>query len=459
MDGFVPKEGKLQCFMEEGTPQRRKERSSAKRMPLKDFMNWSSHPQTDSSMEEGSLPKKGQRKDSIEDGISKKDKRYSMGQDLLPPQRSPYILELSTRHPTTDYESHSDRDARIFSRRSYDVFFCLPFLDWKLLEEVRNSVYQWQSFKWYSINIHADGPGTAYPKRLIPFWKGLIPMSSALAALGSHIYCLGGRNAAYEPLCDVYKLRVTPHAAKEWVDVSPRMISRRRHAHASVLGGKIYVLNNLRRDHTDPHWCEVFDPVRRKWEALPNPPTYLQDGLIFYAALENPNRIIGAFRVSIDTPPAAIFYEYNVQHRSWKELAPARRMLHPMYRFDWLERTLGVGNTLYWIERKLDEILLIAYDLDLDVWLQGPVPGLECGCIRYCEVSGGPGLPRLLHLEKNRFCVLECTLADDLHCMVIDVSCTREKTLGISVAWDQKYGVDPELPKGMPQMLSFCTKL
>jgi hypothetical protein len=138
---------------------------------------------------------------------------------------------------------------------------------------------------------------------------------------------------------------------------------------------------------------------------------------------------------------------------------PARRMLHPMYRFDWLERTLGVGNTLYWIERKLDEILLIAYDLNLDVWLQGPVPGLECGFIPYCEVSGGPGLPRLLHLEKNRFCVLECTLADDFHCMVIDVSCMREKTLGISVAWDQKYGVDPKLPKGMPQMISFCTKL
>jgi len=225
-----------------------------------------------------------------------------MGQDLLPPQRSLYILELSTRHPTTDYESHSHRDGRIFSHRSYGIFFCLPLMDWKLLEEEMDSVYQWQSFKWYSINVHADGPVRAYPKQLIPFWKGLIPMSGALAALGSHIYCLGGKNAAYEPLRDVYKLRVTPHAAKEWVDVSPRMIYGRRHAHASVLGGKTYVLNDLCCDHTDPHWCEVFDPVHRKWEALPNPPTYLQDGLIFYAALENPNRIIGAFRVPVDTP-------------------------------------------------------------------------------------------------------------------------------------------------------------
>jgi hypothetical protein len=80
------------------------------------------------------------------------------------------------------------------------------------------------------------------------------------------------------------------------------MISGRRSEHASVLGGKIYVLNDRCWNHTDPHWCEVFDHVNRRWEALPNPPTYLQNGLIFYAALDNPNRIIGAFRVPVDTP-------------------------------------------------------------------------------------------------------------------------------------------------------------
>jgi len=430
-------------------------------MPLKDFMNRSSPLQTDSSTKEGRPPKKGRRKYSMEEGIAKKDKkRYSMDRHLSPPCRSPpYISKLSTRYPTEDHVSHNQRDARIFSHRSYNIFFCVPLEDPKFLEKEMDPVYRWSSLKWYSINIHADGPVTVYPKRLIPFWKGLIPLSSALAALGSYIYCLGGRNAAREPLRDVYKLRVTPHAAKEWVHVSPKMISGRRSAHASVLGRKIYVLNDQCWDHTDPHWCEVFDPVNRRWEALPNPPTYLQDGLIFYAALENPDRIIGAFRVPVDTPPSAIFYEYNVQHRSWKELPHARRKLHHTYRFDWLERTLGVGNTLYWIERKHREILLIAYDLDLDVWLQGPVPGLECGCIPYCEVRGGPKLPRLLHLEKKRFCVLECTLADELRCMAIDVSHMDDKTLSISVAWEQKYGVDPQLSKGMPQELTFCTKL
>jgi hypothetical protein len=69
------------------------------------------------------------------------------------------------------------------------------------------------------------------------------------------------------------------------------------------------------------------------------------------------------------------------------------------------------------------------------VWLQGPVQGLECACIPYCEVSGGPELSRLLHLKKKkRFCMLKCTLANDLSYMVIDVSRMSDKTLGISVA-------------------------
>jgi hypothetical protein len=58
MDGVVPKKGKIQFFIDEGTPQRRrrKEHTSTKKMPLKDFINQPSPPQTDSSMEEGSPP-------------------------------------------------------------------------------------------------------------------------------------------------------------------------------------------------------------------------------------------------------------------------------------------------------------------------------------------------------------------------------------------------------------------
>jgi hypothetical protein len=44
-------------------------------------------------------------------------------------------------------------------------------VDPKFLEDEIDPVYRWSSLKWYSINIHAKGLVTVYPKRLIPFWK------------------------------------------------------------------------------------------------------------------------------------------------------------------------------------------------------------------------------------------------------------------------------------------------
>jgi hypothetical protein len=167
----------------------------------------------------------------------------------------------------------------------------------------------------------------------------------------------------------------------------PRLFLRDRcNAAASVLGGKIYVRNRLPSHHTADSWSEVFDPVNRKWEALPNPPSYHYDCLIIYALLENPSRIIVAFHIPKDTS-STIFYEYSVHDRSWKELAPARRKLHLMCRREWLQRPLSVGNTLYWIENKHDVNILIAYDLKLDVLLEGHVEGLESPCLPYCVLA------------------------------------------------------------------------
>jgi hypothetical protein len=101
--------------------------------------------------------------------------------------------------------------------------------------------------------------------------------------------------------------------------------------------------------------------------------------------------------------------------------------------------------------------MLIAYDLDLDVWLERHVEGLETSCIPYDELIGGPRLPRLLHLEKQRFYVLECTVDDCLHCLVIDVYHVRDKSLSISFAWEQKYKVEPTIRKGLPHFLPYCT--
>jgi hypothetical protein len=215
----------MKRFMEEGIPQKRKDRSFEKKMPLKDY-GFS----PDSSMEEG------------------KKKKYSMDRALLPPRGS-----RSSRYPTADRVSHRHchRDA---TTCSYDIVFCVEGEKEEAAQDDRLLSCFVSCMKWYTINIHADGPGgKVYPKRLLPFSKGQIPLFAALAALGSHIYCFGGKTSSHEPIRDVYKLRVPPRVAKEgekWVPVSPMMISQRKSLVRFCSGGKIYVCNDLPCNHT-----------------------------------------------------------------------------------------------------------------------------------------------------------------------------------------------------------------
>jgi hypothetical protein len=204
----------------------------------------------------------------------------------------------------------------------------VPFLD---ANRVVNLVYSWSSLEWYSINIHADSLGKVYPTRLNTFWKGQTLFSTAFVALGSHIYCFSGKTYYREPIRDVSKLWVAPRVNKEWVSVFPNMISRRYYSSTLVLGDKVYIYSHDLSYHTGANWSEVFDPIIEKWEALPNPQTYTGDCLIICATLENPDKIIVAFRAPKDHY-YAIFYVYDVHHKSWKELEPARRKLHPMCR-------------------------------------------------------------------------------------------------------------------------------
>jgi hypothetical protein len=101
------------------------------------------------------------------------------------------------------------------------------------------------------------------------------------------------------------------------------------------------------------HWVEVFDPANETCELVPNPPKYfvrsISDRILLSAALQNPDRLVVAHRVPTE-PYSAIFYAYDLQHRSWKMLEPAKRKL-PRYRVVrdevWLERAVSVDNTLY----------------------------------------------------------------------------------------------------------------
>ncbi|KAE8008611.1 hypothetical protein FH972_005106 [Carpinus fangiana] len=150
-------------------------------------------------------------------------------------------------------------------------------------------------------------------------------------------------NYSHEPLRKGYKLRVNPVGmAKDWVRVSPPMISKRCNATASVLRGKIYVRNRL------PLFIILLIVGVRY---LKTPLTLSSMSIVCMIDLGKSLHLQGA--------------NYT--------LAMCRR--------EWLERPLS----------GVLKVLKVLYE--------------------------GPGLPSLVHLERERFCLLECTLADYLHCV------------------------------------------
>jgi hypothetical protein len=97
--------------------------------------------------------------------------------------------------------------------RSYDIYFCVPFtVDSEVIELDRKENHEigWAYWKWYKLNIHADGPGNVNQKQLIPFWKGKLPMYGGIAALGSSIYFFFGGGGEVSSWVDSQRVQITP---------------------------------------------------------------------------------------------------------------------------------------------------------------------------------------------------------------------------------------------------------
>jgi hypothetical protein len=367
-----------------------------------------------------------------------------------------HLDTVATLLPSRRIRPSSDSPACLFS---HDIFFCVDELN----ARVEDDGICWSGARWFSLKI----AGHISRKPLIPFWKGKVPSGGGLAVLGSHIYSFGGMSYAQSrrPIRYGYKLRVTPHVSKELVSIPP-MLSRRCYLDVSVLRTKIYVCNHdFHHRHFRHQWGEVFDPAKGKWEALPNPPNFpstYPERICISAALESPERILVAYHAKDDNS-SAIFYAYDVQHRSWGMLAPAKRKLHRLCDTRWRERAVSVGNTLYWIERPEDEVLkddllFIAYDLDLDLWLEGTLKEHGVFFFQDYGILGAEARhPGFLHLEKHKFCLLQCADDDYLRCVIVEISpMPPTKSLGISVVWDQKYAMEPKISRGSPTVLVYC---
>jgi hypothetical protein len=315
------------------------------------------------------------------------------------------------------------------SKFSYDIFFTVPLVQ---NEEVLS--------KLYAVNIHADGPGEVNVESLKPLWTGKLPELCGFAALGSHVYCLGGRTSFGDPIREVRKIQVLPCIPEEpkWVPASP-IISPRVSPFVEVVGSKIFVCNSsfYKPAHSDPdnaHWGELFDPVNGKSEYIPDPPFPARAVISVSATPEKPEILLLAFH---ERRSVCVFCLYNVESRSWKMLPPVFSIL---YHDQWQVKVLTVGNILYCVDRTK----LIAYNLELDMLLEASLwdLGFFEDDMDFCPAS----ICEFIHLEKQRFCFLNNVFEDYLHCFVVDVfHMPEKKALGISVVWEQKYAVDREI--------------
>jgi hypothetical protein len=288
--------------------------------------------------------------------------------------------------------------------------------------------------RWYviPIRVDADCKFIREERTIEPFWEGKHSWESTFAALGSTIYCLG-------PDDSVFKLGAIGPMTDGWIR-APSMNTHRSDPHKLVLGSKLYLLGSDRRDLEI--YAEVFDPVINKWVVLPEPP-YEMSYFIISAALENPNRILVASKLpqapskgrSYDNLSAA-FFVYDVGHGDWKTLEPAQRKIHSSCPLGRHGMAQAVANFLYWITMDLQ---LLCYDLDLDMWLLGPLDGIALP-----PRGDDTFRPAFVHLENHRFCILQCPLYEDndyyIQCDIFDVTHIPEKkSLGVSVVWSHKF--------------------
>jgi hypothetical protein len=245
------------------------------------------------------IPKEETRKNSMEEFISKERKRKYQGIPKKVTKKHSHLCAAEAANLLPPRRTRSSlNDARLLPRRSYDIYFCVPFRadgEELKLHKKENHETAWAYWRWYNVSIHPDGPGEGNQKQLLPFWKGKLPLFGGIAALHSRIYFFGGVTCGPGFIRDVYKLDLDA-ASKVWVPVSP-MGSRRFEPSASVLGGKIYVRNYQPFDHSGDLWCEAFDPVNDKWKPFPSPPIYPgSSSIVLSEALENPDRILVAYR-------------------------------------------------------------------------------------------------------------------------------------------------------------------
>ncbi|KAK9989810.1 hypothetical protein SO802_030049 [Lithocarpus litseifolius] len=157
--------------------------------------------------------------------------------------------------------------------------------------------------------------------------------------------------------------------AEEGWSRAPQLKTGRCNPHTIVLGGKLYVLGGFELKKNTPNrfpWIEVFDPIKRKWEPLPNPGFCTRSDRVFTASLEdedNQKILVATMSPSFDI---AQIYGYDVAACRWTKLltdckmgfhsrvARPVRSIDDMQYFDF-GSFVTAGSTLYWASNRMED--------------------------------------------------------------------------------------------------------
>lgn len=279
-------------------------------------------------------------------------------------------------------------------------------------------------------------------RNLLPISTGEVQNPFSWTPLGHQLYSIAGQG---KPLRDVWTLDVTRH--REGWKSGPPMLCPRSDCRILALDGKLFVFGGC-----DPssHWGEFFDPVGGSWNALPDPPSRFDDrdgddfDRMICVPLKDSNTILVASFVSEHL--SYIFYTYNVATSRWATLEHlGNKMNATAFFHGW--KAVAALNRLYWTDNSKDKIILIAYDLDQDMWLEGRLDWLLIRPQYWGNESGFFNSDEhLVHLGGSMFCLLlqyksKCEEDKYFFCrVIIDVDNDFDrKRLNISVVSTQKY--------------------
>lgn len=200
---------------------------------------------------------------------------------------------------------------------------------------------------------------------------------------------------------------------------APRLKTGRFNPHTIVLGGKLYVLGgfDLKKNMRNRFpWMEVFDPIKRKWQPLPNPGFSIKTDHVFTASLEDEdNQKILVATISPGGEIAQI-YGYDVAACLWKKLlANCKMNFHSriprpvssieMHYYDF-GSFVTAGSTLYWASNRDEDDYICrinAFDLVNQKYYE---ESLYTGSIFGRQERLNSVRPDLLNLPDGNFCLI-----------------------------------------------------